>query len=80
MAGALGLPTRGLSNLDEYRRIEPCNSVRANSDDSDGIFDYIYIYIHICIYICIYINVYIYMYIYMCICLYIYVYIKYLFL
>ena len=43
MAGALGLPTRGLSNLDEYRRIEPCNSVRANSDDSDGIFDYIYI-------------------------------------
>ena len=72
MAGALGLPTRGLSNLDEYRRIEPCNSVRANSDDSDGIFDYIYTYIYVYIYICIYI--------YMCICIYIYVYIKYLFL
>ena len=47
MAGALGPPTRDLSNLDEYRRIEPCNSVGANSDDSDGIFDYIYIYIYI---------------------------------
>ena len=43
MAGALGLPTRGPSNLDKYHRIAPCNSVQ--SDDSDGIFDDVYIYI-----------------------------------